>query len=117
MARKVTTFLMFDGVAEEAMNFYVSLFADGKVLEVEHYGAGGPGKEGSVRLAKFAVAGLRVMCIDSPVEHGFSFTPAISLFVTCSSEEEIERLNSALSDGGSVLMRLNSYGFSRKFVG
>ena len=108
-------FLMFEGRAEEAMNFYVSLFADGKVLEVEHYGAGGPGKEGSVRLAKFEVAGLRVMCIDSPVEHGFSFTPAISLFVTCSSEEEIERLNAALSDGGSVLMPLNSYGFSRKF--
>jgi len=109
-------FLMFRGRAEEAMNFYVSLFADGKVLEVERYGAGGPGNEGSVRLAKFSVAGLTVMCIDSPIEHGFSFTPAISLFVTCSSKEEIERLNAALSDAGSVLMPLNSYGFSSRFA-
>jgi predicted 3-demethylubiquinone-9 3-methyltransferase (glyoxalase superfamily) len=97
------------------MNFYVSQFAGGRVLEIERYGADGPGKEGSVRLAKFSVAGLTVMCIDSPVKHDFSFTPAISLFVTCSSEEEIDRLHVALSERGNIFMPLDNYGFSRRF--
>ena len=116
---EVTTirpFLMFQSQAEEAMAFYVSLFADGKVLEIERYGPGGPGREGSVRRAQFSVGELTVMCIDSPLDHGFSFTPAISLFVTCASEEEIDRLSAALSDGGRVLMPLGDYGFSRKFA-
>jgi predicted 3-demethylubiquinone-9 3-methyltransferase (glyoxalase superfamily) len=69
-----------------------------------------------VQPAKFSVAGLTAMCIDSPVEHGFSFTPAISLFLTCSSEEEIERPHAELSDRGNILMPLNSYGFSRSCV-
>jgi predicted 3-demethylubiquinone-9 3-methyltransferase (glyoxalase superfamily) len=107
---------MFQGRAEEAMNFYVSLFEDGRVLEIERYGADGPGKEGSVKLATFSIAGLKVMCIDSPVEHGFSFTPAISLFVTCSSEEQIDRLSATLSDDGNIFMPLGDYGFSKKFA-
>ena len=114
-ATVIHPFLMFQGRAEEAMNFYVSLFEDGRVLEIERYGSDGAGKEGSVKLATFSVAGLEVMCIDSPLEHGFTFTPAISLFVTCSSEDEIDRLHAALSEGGNIFMPLNSYGFSRKF--
>ena len=115
-ATVIRPFLMFQGKAEEAMNFYVSLFAEGRVLEIELYGTDGPGKEGSVKLATFSVAGLEVMCIDSPVEHGFTFTPSISLFVTCSSEEEIDRLHAALSESGNVFMPIDNYGFSRKFA-
>jgi len=115
-ATTVSPFLMFEGRAEEAMNFYVSLFEDGKVLEVLRYGAGEPGKEGSVKRASFSVSGLTVMCIDSPIKHGFTFTPAISLFVTCRSDDQIERLSAAFSDGGSILMPLGDYGFSRRFA-
>ncbi|MDE1177034.1 MAG: VOC family protein [Edaphobacter sp.] len=109
-------FLMFQGQAEEAMTLYVSLFEDGEVLEVLRYGAGEPGREGTIKRAAFSVAGMRLMCIDSPIEHGFSFTPAISLFVPCSDEQQIQRLASSLSEGGSVLMPLGNYGFSRSFA-
>ena len=108
-------FLMFQppktGSAAEAMALYVSLFADGEVLTDERWGPGGPGAEGSVRLAEFVVAGQRFRCSDSPPVHDFSFTPASSIFVTCASQEELERLYAALSDGGRELMELSDYGF------
>ncbi|GAA2915768.1 VOC family protein [Streptosporangium fragile] len=113
--QKITTFLMFDGAAEEAMTFYVGLFDDAEVLDVTRYGPDGPGKEGSVLRAAFRLAGQTFMCVDSAVTHEFGFTPAVSLFVTCDTEEEIDRLYAALSEGGKALMPLGSYGFSRKF--
>ena len=116
MPTTVQPFLMFEGQAEEAMTFYVSLFPDGKVLDIARYGAGGPGREGSVIKASFSIAGQTVFCIDSPVKHNFSFTPAMSLFVECESEQQIDTLASALGEGGGVLMPLNNYGFSRRFT-
>lgn len=113
--QKITTFLMFEGTAEEAMTFYVSLFDDGEVLAVTRYGPDGPGPEGSVTQATFRLAGQEFMCIDSYVSHAFTFTPAVSLFVNCADDEEIERLYAALEKGGSALMPLGSYGFSEKF--
>ncbi len=115
MPRDVTTFLMFEGKAEEAMTFYVSLFG-GKVTRVEKYGPGEPGKEGSVKKADFTLAGHRLACIDSPIRHAFTFTPAVSLFVECADEAELDRACAALSDGGAVLMPPGNYGFSRKFT-
>ncbi len=115
MTQKITTFLMFEGKAEEAMNFYTSLFAGSGVTEVERYGPDGPGAEGSVVRAIFSLNGQDFMCIDSPVKHGFSFTPSISLFVNCESEAEIDDLFAKLSEGGQVLMPLGDYGFSRRF--
>src|SRR5215470_7519288 len=100
---KVRPFLMFEGKAEEAMNFYVSLFRDAKVVDIVRYGAGGPGAEGSVMKASFSIGDQTIRCIDSPVKHAFTFTPAFSLFVDCDSEEDIARLCSALSEGGSTL--------------
>ena len=79
------------------------------------YGAEGPGPEGSVQHAVFTLAGQRYMAIDSPIAHGFAFTPAMSLWVDCESEEEIDRLYSALAEGGGELMALGNHGFSRKF--
>ncbi len=115
MARDVTTHLMFDGVAEEAMNLYVSLFGDSEIRQIERYGPGEPGAEGTVKLASFSLAGRDFLCIDSPVKHGFTFTPAMSLFVQCESEAELESAFKRLSDGGSVLMPVANYGFSTKF--
>ena len=120
MREPVTTtvrpFLMFEGKAEEAMSFYVSLIPGSEILEIARYGPGGPGAEGSVMRATFRVADQAVMCIDSPVSHAFTFTPAFSLFVECADEDEIRRLAAALGEGGSELMPLGDYGFSRLFT-
>jgi predicted 3-demethylubiquinone-9 3-methyltransferase (glyoxalase superfamily) len=113
--QKITTFLMFDGNAEEAMTFYTSLFGDAGISSITRYGADGPGPEGSVQHAAFSLAGQRFMCIDSPARHDFTFTPAISLFVQCENEAEIGRLYAALAEQGTELMPLGSYGFSTKF--
>jgi predicted 3-demethylubiquinone-9 3-methyltransferase (glyoxalase superfamily) len=115
MKTQVTPFLMFDGKAEEAMNFYVSLFPDSRVISISRYGPGASGKEGTVMLAVFALAGQSVMCIDSPAKHDFTFTPAMSLFVDCSTETQLDDLFAKLSEGGQVMMPLDNYGFSRKF--
>ncbi|GAB2725512.1 VOC family protein [Kitasatospora kifunensis] len=113
--QKITTFLMFEGNAEEAMTFYLSLFDDAEVISITRYGADAPGKEGSVHQATFALAGQRFICIDSPAKHDFGFTPAISLFVQCENEAEIDRCYAALAERGTELMPLGSYGFSTKF--
>jgi predicted 3-demethylubiquinone-9 3-methyltransferase (glyoxalase superfamily) len=116
MARSVKPFLMFEGCAEKAMTFYVSLFPGSAVGRVERYGPGEMGAEGSVKRADFTVAGQDVMCIDSPVKHAFTFTPSVSLFVECETEAELDAAFARLSDGGGVLMPPGNYGFSRKFA-
>ncbi|GIJ52230.1 VOC family protein [Virgisporangium aliadipatigenens] len=113
--QKITTFLMFEGRAEEAMTFYVGLFDDSAVLDVQRYGPEGPGPEGSVLRAAFRLAGNTYQCIDSHVKHAFGFTPAMSLFVECADEAEHDRLWAALSEGGQVRMPVDNYGFSKKF--
>jgi predicted 3-demethylubiquinone-9 3-methyltransferase (glyoxalase superfamily) len=115
MGAKIKPFLMFEGRAEEAMNFYVSLFPDAEVLHVVRYGPNGPGAAGSVMKASFRIGNQSVMCTDSFVKHDFSFTPAFSFFVECESEEEIRRLYSALLAAGAALMPIGAYGFSRMF--
>jgi len=112
----IRPFLMFEGKAEEAMNFYVSLFPDAKVIDIERYGANRAGGEGSVLKASFSIGNQTVLCTDSIVKHTFSFTPAFSFFVDCASEEEIRRVYAALAAGGAELMPLGEYGFSRKFA-
>lgn len=97
------------------MGFYVSLFDDAEIVSITRYGAEGPGAEGSVQHATFSLAGQEFMCIDSPARHEFTFTPAISLFVQCADEAEIDRLYAALGQQGAELMPLGDYGFSRKF--
>lgn len=113
--QKITTFLMFAGQAEEAMNFYLSLFDGSEIVDIRRYGPNEAGAEGSVLLATFSLAGQTFMCIDSSVQHQFTFTPAISLYVECSCEAELDRLFAALADGGAVLMPLGAYPMSAKF--
>ena len=114
--QKITPFLMFSGQAEEAMTFYVSLFDDSEVLAIRRYGANEAGAEGSVMHATFSLGGHQFACIDSYVQHAFTFTPAISLSVACQSEAEIDRLFALLSESGQVFMPLDSYPFSEKFA-
>ena len=110
-----TPVLMFEGQAEAAMTWYVSLLRNSGTRSIERYGAGGPGKEGSVVQARFTLNGREFMCFDSPIKHQFTFTPAISILVECESEAEVDRLFAALSAGGRVLMPLDSYPFSKRF--
>ena len=105
---------MFEGTAEKAMNLYVTLFRGSATL-LERYGPGEQGKEGSVKRAEFTLAGHRLACMDSPIRHGFTFTPSVSLFVDCEDEAEVDRAFAELSAGGTVLMGLADHGFSRKF--
>ena len=116
MAKAVSTFLMFEGRAEEAMNLYVSLFPNSEVQAVVRWGAEGPGKEGSIMQAFFTLNGHSMRCFDSPPAHAFTFTPSMSIFVDCEDEAELERVCATLSEGGAFMMPLGEYGFSKKFA-
>jgi predicted 3-demethylubiquinone-9 3-methyltransferase (glyoxalase superfamily) len=104
VATEITTFLMFEGRAEEAMRFYESLFEGAEITAIDRYGADDGDAEGTVKRATLSLPGQTLICVDSPVEHAFGFTPAISLFVDCPSEDEVDRLFAALAEGGTVLM-------------
>ncbi len=116
MAYVITPFLMFDGLAEEAMNFYVTLFTNSGITSIDRYGPGETGAEESVKRTSFTVAGRELIAIDSPVKHDFTFTPSISLFVDCESENELQEAFKQLVADGEVLMPPGDYGFSRQFV-
>ena len=97
--QKIVPFLWFDDKAEEAMNFYVSIFKNSKVVSVSRYGDAGPGPKGSVMSAIFELEGQRFHALNGgPV---FTFTPAISLFVNCETQAEVDDLWEKLSQGGA----------------
>lgn len=115
-AATVSTFLMFqDGNAQEAMSLYASVFAGARIESIERYGPGGPGPEGTVKVARFDLNGHRLIFSDSFVKHGFTFTPSISLFVDFTSAEELDAAFTRLAERGNVFMPLDNYGFSRRF--
>jgi predicted 3-demethylubiquinone-9 3-methyltransferase (glyoxalase superfamily) len=96
--QKIAPFLWFDGNAEEAMNFYTSLFPNSKVESIMRYGEEGPGPEGAVMSGTFLLDGQRFMAINGgPL---FTFSPAISFFVNCESQQEVDELWEKLSEGG-----------------
>jgi predicted 3-demethylubiquinone-9 3-methyltransferase (glyoxalase superfamily) len=96
--QKITPFLWFDDKAEEAMNFYTSIFKNSKVGQVTRYGDAGPGPKGTVMSATFQLEGQEFMALNGgPL---FQFTPAISFFVKCITQEEIDELWEKLSAGG-----------------
>lgn len=116
MKQQITTFLTFQkNNAEEAMRFYVELFDNSKVIDIERYDEEGPGKEGTIIRALFELNGNSFMCSDSFVQHEWDFTPAVSIWVECETEQEIEHLYEKLSEGGDVKMPLDDYGFSQFF--
>ena len=116
MTARALPFLMFEGRAEEALSFYASTIPDSRIVDIVHYGEGQAGKAGTVMRAKAIIAGQEVLATDSPMQHDFTFTPALSFFVDCSTEEEVERLANTLGEGGQVFMPLDNYGFSRRFA-
>jgi predicted 3-demethylubiquinone-9 3-methyltransferase (glyoxalase superfamily) len=96
--QKITPFLWFDGNAEEAMNFYVSVFKNSKVVSVMRYGEAGPGPKGTVMGVTFQLDGQQFHAVNGGPN--FAFTPAISLFVNCETQQEVDDLWEKLSDGG-----------------
>ena len=96
--QKIVPFLWFDGNAEEAMNFYVSVFKNSKVLNVTRYGEAGPGPKGTVMSCTFQLEGQDFYALNGGPQ--FKFTPAISLFVNCETQQEIDALWKKLSAGG-----------------
>jgi predicted 3-demethylubiquinone-9 3-methyltransferase (glyoxalase superfamily) len=96
--QKITPFLWFDGKAEEAMNFYVSIFKNSKVGEVTRYGDGGPGPKGTVMSATFQLEGQEFTALNGGPQ--FKFSPAISFFVNCQTQPEVDELWEKLSAGG-----------------
>ncbi|MEX0966595.1 MAG: VOC family protein [Bacteroidia bacterium] len=111
----ITSLTFQKGDAEQAMNFYVSLFDNSKIINIQRWGKDGPGKEGSIMQATFELNGQIFMCSDSPPVHDWDFTPAVSNYVECTNEAEIKRLFSKLSENGAVAMPLDNYGFSQNF--
>ena len=96
--QKIVTFLWFNDQAEEAMNHYISIFPDSKVLSVSRYGDAGPGPKGQVMVANFQLAGQEFMALNGGPE--FKFTEAISLFVNCETQQEVDQLWAKLTAGG-----------------
>ncbi|MHB8413132.1 MAG: VOC family protein [Candidatus Acidiferrales bacterium] len=96
--QKITPFLWFDAKAEEAANFYVSIFKNSKILSVTRYGDAGPGPKGSVMSATFELDGQQFFALNGGPQ--FKFTPAISLFVNCETQQEVDELWEKLSAGG-----------------
>jgi len=116
MKKQISTFLTFqENNAEEAMNFYVGLFENSKIIDVQRYGKDGPAKEGTIMVARFELNGSQFACSDSYIKHEWTFTPGVSNFVECKSDDEIENFFAKLSENGKVMMPLNNYGFSQKF--
>jgi predicted 3-demethylubiquinone-9 3-methyltransferase (glyoxalase superfamily) len=98
MQKKITTFLTFDRQAEEAIEFYSSIFPDSRILSTSRYGAGGPGPEGSLMSATFELAGQEFVALNGGPS--FTFSQGISLFVDCETQDEVDEFWERLTDGG-----------------
>lgn len=98
MMQKITPFLWYDGQAEEAVNFYVSIFKNSKVISFARYGDAGPGPKGSVMTAAFQLEGQDFVALNGGPQ--YKFTPAISFVVSCETQAEVDELWEKLSAGG-----------------
>lgn len=98
--KKITPFLWFNGQAEEAVNFYVSVFKNSSIGRVKRYGDAGPGPKGSVMSVEFQLDGQNFIALNGGPQ--FTFTPAVSFFVNCETQEEVDELWEKLSAGGQI---------------
>src|SRR5258708_22110477 len=96
--QKIPPFLWFDHNAEEAMNFYTAIFKNSKIISVSRYGNAGPEQAGMVMTATFSLNGQEFMALNGGPH--FKFTEAISFFVSCETQEEVDELWEKLSEGG-----------------
>jgi predicted 3-demethylubiquinone-9 3-methyltransferase (glyoxalase superfamily) len=115
--QKITPFLWFDNQAEEAVNFYTSIFKDSKIASVTRYGEEGAeisGRpKGSVMTVEFELEGQKFVALNGGPY--ITFSPAISFFVSCKTEEQTDRIFNKLSEGGMILMELDKYPFSKRY--
>jgi len=95
--QKITTFLTYDGRAEEAAELYTSVFEDARILSTNYYGEAGPQEAGSVMTVTFEIEGQQFIALNA---EGFSFAQGISLMVDCETQDEVDELWEKLSDGG-----------------
>ena len=101
--QKITPFLWFDGNAEDAMNFYVSVFPNSKILDVSRYTEAGPLPEGTVLVCRFQILGMEFMALNGGPE--YQFNNAVSFMIDCETQEEVDRYWKALTaDGGKEIM-------------
>jgi predicted 3-demethylubiquinone-9 3-methyltransferase (glyoxalase superfamily) len=125
--QKLTPFLVFNGNAEEAMEFYMSLFDDSEVTQIVRARPQDTGwSEGTVQHAIFTLAGQQFMCVNIPPPsnrlyaiapwHEFNFNPAITFYVHTSTRDEFDRLYEALSEKGEIYLPAAGYGFSPRFA-
>jgi predicted 3-demethylubiquinone-9 3-methyltransferase (glyoxalase superfamily) len=98
--QKISPFLWFDNQAEEAVNFYVSVFRNSKVGDVTRYGDAGPGPKGSVMTVLFELEGQQFTALNGGPQ--FKFTEAVSFVVNCETQEEVDELWDKLSEGGQT---------------
>jgi predicted 3-demethylubiquinone-9 3-methyltransferase (glyoxalase superfamily) len=96
--QKIITYLWFNDKAEEAANFYVSLFKNSKINAVRRYGDAGPGPKGSAMSVEFELEGQHFIALNGGPH--FTFTPAISLFVNCENQQEVDELWQKFTAGG-----------------
>ena len=99
--QKITPFLWFDNNAEEAVNFYLSVFKNSKLGSVQRYGAAGPGKEGDVMSVTFEIDGEEFYTLNGG--SNYKFSPATSFFIDCKTQEEVDHLWESLSEGGQQM--------------
>ncbi|MEO7715390.1 MAG: VOC family protein [Capsulimonas sp.] len=98
MSQKITPFLWFDDKAEEAVNFYVSIFKNSKITSLSRYGEGGPGPAGQVMVMSFELDGVEFQALNGGPH--YKFTPAISLSIDCADQAEVDHFWSKLTEGG-----------------
>lgn len=96
--QKITPFLWFNGQAEEAAHFYTSIFRDSKIADITRYGEAGPGEKGSVMTVSFELAGQRFVGLNG--DSNYKFTPAISFYISCKTQEEVDYFWKGLLAGG-----------------
>ena len=115
--QKITPFLWFDHQAEQAANFYTSLFKDSKIVSISHSGEGWPAPQGTVFTVNFVLEGQEFIALNGGPE--FTFSPAISFFVDCSTQSEVDRLWEKLTEGGEEVQcgwLKDKYGMSWQIV-
>lgn len=100
MKNKIAPCLWFDNQAEEAMNFYISVFEDSEIVNVSRYGEAGPGAEGSVLVATFRLNGQEFMALNGGPH--FTFSESTSFYINCETQDEVDYLWNTLSDGGEM---------------
>jgi predicted 3-demethylubiquinone-9 3-methyltransferase (glyoxalase superfamily) len=99
--KKITPFLWFDGNAEEAANYYVSIFKNSKLGQISRFGDGAPAPPGSVMSVSFELDGQEFVALNGGPQ--FTFSPAVSFFVNCETQEEVDHFWEKFSDGGEIM--------------